>query len=70
MLNWTAKDARMSRPATCKLLEMAEAGGLSWEQLAREALGWISEGDVRAFADSNDYIQDDSEDTDEEDNND
>ena len=54
---WTAADARRSRAYTCKLIEMAEDGFISWETLARDALGWMSEADVAQFARSNDYIQ-------------
>lgn len=50
---------RTSRPYTSKLLDMAEEGSISWEQLARDALGYMSEADVKQFARSNDFIQDD-----------
>jgi hypothetical protein len=55
-MTWTAKDTRISRKDTCKLLEMAEQGLIDWEKLARDALGWMSEADVGEFARSNDYI--------------
>mgnify|MGYP001627129791 CR=1 FL=1 len=62
---WTAKDARRSRAYTCKLIEMAEEGLIDWESLARDALGWMSEDEVKQFARRNDYIQDEPEDDDE-----
>lgn len=61
-MHWTAKDQRLSRPRTSELLDRAEAGEISWENLARDALGWLSEADVEQFALSNDYIQDQEED--------
>lgn len=39
-----------SREYTCKLLEFAEEGVLSWEGLARQALVWMSEYDVEDMA--------------------
>jgi hypothetical protein len=30
---------------------------LTWEQLARDALGWMSEAEVQQFAQANDYLQ-------------
>lgn len=52
---------RTSRKNTCQLLDMAEEGMISWEQLARDALGWMSEAEVTEFAQRNDYIQNDEE---------
>lgn len=63
---WTAKDQRRSRPYTNKLLDMAEEGSLDWEQIARDALGWMSEDDVKQFARSNDYITEDPDEEDDE----
>lgn len=59
-------DHRQSRPVTSELLDLAEQGVLSWEQLARDALGWMSEYDVEKFAQANDYLQEqeDEEDAD------
>ena len=48
----------MSREATCKVLDMAENGVLSWETIARECLEYMSEDDVRDMAESNDWIED------------
>lgn len=47
---------RTSRPVTSELLDLAEEGVLSWEQLARDALGWMSEAEVERFARSNDLL--------------
>ena len=40
------------REYTCKLIEMAEDGVISWEQLAREATLYMSEADVEDMAQS------------------
>ena len=50
-------DHRLSRPVTSELLDLAEQGLLTWEQLARDALGWMSEAEVQRFAQANDYLQ-------------
>jgi hypothetical protein len=50
-------DHRQSRPVTNELLDLAEQGALTWEQLARDALGWMSEAEVQQFAQANDYLQ-------------
>ncbi len=50
-------DHRQSRPVTSELLDLAEQGLLTWEQLARDALGWMSEAEVQRFAQANDYLQ-------------
>ena len=50
-------DHRLSRPVTSELLDLAEQGVLTWEQLARDALGWMSEAEVQQFAQANDYLQ-------------
>lgn len=50
-------DHRQSRPITSELLDLAEQGVLTWEQLARDALGWMSEAEVQKFAQANDYLQ-------------
>ena len=54
---WTAADTRRSRRYTVELIEMADQGLISWENLARDALGWMSEAEVEQFARRNDYIQ-------------
>ena len=50
-------DHRQIRPVTSELLDLAEQGVLTWEQLARDALGWMSEAEVQQFAQANDYLQ-------------
>ena len=57
----------MVREATCKLIDMAENGAISWETIARECLHYMSEDDVRDMAESNDWI--DVEDDEDEDEN-
>lgn len=57
-------DYAKARPVTTQLLDAAEQGGIDWEQLARAALGWMSEDDVKQFAQANDLLQD-TEDEDE-----
>lgn len=47
---------RQSRPVTSELLDMAEQGLIDWERLARDALGWMSEDEVKRFAQRNDYL--------------
>ena len=54
-------DHSRSRPATTALLDLAESGVISWEQIARDALGWMSEQDVAEFARRNDYIRDEED---------
>ena len=49
---------RTSRPVTSAVLDMAEEGLIDWETLARDALGWMSEDEVRRFAQRNDYLMD------------
>jgi hypothetical protein len=54
---WNQHDARRSRRVTCELLDLAEQGVISWETLARDALGWMSEAEVAEFAQRNDYLE-------------
>jgi hypothetical protein len=46
----------MSREATNKLIEFAEEGIMSWEEIARAALCYMSEDEVRDMADANDLL--------------
>jgi hypothetical protein len=53
------------REATCMLLDSAEDGCVSWETIARAALGYMSEDDVRDMCEKEDFPcpwQDDDED--------
>lgn len=54
------------RKVTNKLLEMMEEGALDAELLARAALAFMSEDDVRELAASNDLLTDLDDDEDEE----
>jgi len=41
---------------------MAEQGMIDWERLARDALGWMSEDEVKEFAQRNDYLMEGEDD--------
>ena len=53
---------RQSRPVTSAVLDMAEEGLIDWETLARDALGWMSEDEVKEFAQRNDYLMEGEDD--------
>ena len=55
------------RKATNKVIELAEAGVLSWETIARAALNYMSEDEVAAMAWYNGFIEDEDEDEEEDD---
>lgn len=61
---WTGADSRRSRSATLEVIEQAEEGFIDWEVLARTALNWMEDAEVRNFAEANGFLED--EDTDEE----
>lgn len=44
------------RKATCKALEMADEGMLSWKALAEMALRWMSEDDVAEMLKANEIF--------------
>ena len=46
-----------TRKYTMILLELADQGAINWEYLARDALGWMSEDDVKRFAQQNCYLE-------------
>lgn len=48
----------MSRTATCKLLERAECGELSWEGIARECLQRMSEDEVKDMGEDMTWLED------------
>ena len=52
MVNWSAKHARQSRKVTTALLEAVDNGLISWEQLARRCMDYMSEHDVAQMADT------------------
>lgn len=64
-MRWTQADQRRSREYTNKVIDLAEQGCIDWETLARNALGWMSDAEVKEFAESNDYL--DAEDNNERD---
>ena len=45
------------RTASCKVIELAENGVLSWEMVARECLQYMSEDDVADMANSCDWLE-------------
>lgn len=55
------------RKATNKVIEMAEAGVLSWETIARAALQYMSEDEVADMAQCNEFIEDEDEEEEEDD---
>ena len=57
----------MTREATNKLVEFAEEGIISWEEIARAALCYMSEDDVRDMADCNELLCMENFDEDEDD---
>lgn len=49
----------VTREKTSKVLEMAEAGLISWSDLAMMALKWLSEDDVAEMLNANEiYLED------------
>ena len=45
------------RTASCKVIELAENGVLSWETVARECLQYMSEDEVADMANSCDWLE-------------
>ena len=56
-----------TRKTTNRLIELAEDEVLSWEDLARTALNWLSENDVHRMAEVNEFLPDEEDEDDEED---
>ena len=54
----------MVRKATCKVLEMADEGLISYRFLAECALKWMSEDDVAEMLRANEIYVEDEEDED------
>lgn len=50
-----------TRKTTNRLIELAEDGVISWEEIARTALNWLSEDDVDEMARVNDFIPEEPE---------
>lgn len=67
-MQWTAKDARRSRPYTTALLEAVDEGMMDKDALIQDLLGYLSESEVQDFVRKNDlmpWLEDDSEGDDE-----
>ena len=54
----------MLRKTTNRLIELAEDGVLSWEDIARTALNWLSEDEVDEMARVNEFIPDEEDEED------
>ena len=50
-----------TRKITCRLLEMADDGMLSWKDLAMAALKYMSEDEVEDMATANEFLLEDEE---------
>lgn len=49
--------ANESRQATRHVIELAESGMLTWEQVARDCMNYMSEDEVADMARGNDYFE-------------
>lgn len=49
------------RKTTNRLIELAEDGVILWEDIARAALNWLSEDDVKRMAEVNEFLPEDEE---------
>ena len=56
----------MPRKFTNQLIELIDDGVIDTEQLAINLLGWLSDDEVREFAERNGYIPEEYEDEEEE----
>lgn len=59
---WQTDLIRPVRKTTNRLIELAEDGVISWEDIARTALNWLSEDDVNQMARVNEFLPEDEED--------
>jgi hypothetical protein len=57
--------ANESRQATRKVIDMADEGVLTWEQVARDCMNYMSEDQVADMAWDNGYFEHDEEEDDE-----
>jgi hypothetical protein len=48
--------ANEARQMTCKVIEMAQEGVLSWEMLARDCLNYMSEAEVQDMTECYHYF--------------
>lgn len=62
MFTWTEKDARLSRPVTCKLLDMIKEGVLDRDAVIEACLDFMSEDQVAFMARAEGFIEDEDED--------
>jgi hypothetical protein len=58
--------ANESRQATRKVIELADEGVLTWEQVARDCMNYMSEDEVADMARGNDYFEGFQEEEDED----
>lgn len=49
--------ANESRQATRRVIDLADEGVLTWEQVARDCMNYMSEADVADMANGNDYFE-------------
>jgi len=49
-------DYRINRPITCELIDMVESGHITWENLARDMMNWVTDNQVHEMAEANGYI--------------
>lgn len=55
-------DYRLARPNETKLLDYLEECGANWEEIAKSLIGYLSDDDVKDWAESNEYDIFDEED--------
>ena len=64
----TEQEKTQTRAYTNKLIEALDFGEINGDKLARELLAWFSEDEIKEFATTYEYIEDDEdEEEDEED---
>lgn len=54
----------MSREYTCKLYDLVDEGVITWEQIAKAALSYMSEYDVKDMAITEELVIEDEEEED------
>ena len=54
----------MSREITCKLYDLVDEGVLTWEQIGKAALGYMSEYDVADMAETEGFVEPEEEEDD------
>lgn len=63
---WTSQDAHLSRSATCRLVALGEEGAVDWEVLAKSLMGWLSDSEVRDFANQHNFFNEECDEEDED----